>query len=261
VPSVSISTVASVSTSASIGGDRQLASALMDESKAWRAMREEFTKEIEDKTEDIIKEHAGQLFPGLIVETANTFRVTRDADFEIAEDEAEDLLTEIAEHLKIIRWGSAAVRLEISSRMEKEMIEFLKNSLELQDDDIYIHDRPLNLPDFMQMMKLDIRHLKDKPFQTRIPSEFRNEELSVFDVLKAKDVMVHHPYDSFTNSVLKMLSEAASDENVLAIKITLYRIGMNSPVVAALKKAAENGKDVTAFVELKARFDEENNII
>jgi polyphosphate kinase len=211
--------------------------------------------------EDIIKEHAGQLFPGLIVETANTFRVTRDADFEIAEDEAEDLLTEIAEHLKIIRWGSAAVRLEISSRMEKEMIEFLKNSLELQDDDIYIHDRPLNLPDFMQMMKLDIRHLKDKPFQTRIPSEFRNEELSVFDVLKAKDVMVHHPYDSFTNSVLKMLSEAASDENVLAIKITLYRIGMNSPVVAALKKAAENGKDVTAFVELKARFDEENNII
>ena len=211
--------------------------------------------------EHVIRAHAGELFPGLEVLSTNTFRVTRDADFEIAEDEAEDLLTEIAEHLKIIRWGSAAVRLEVCAEMKNEMVEFLRTSLELEPEDVYVHKRPLNMPDFMSMLKIDRRYLKDIPFKTRVLPELRDETNNIFDVIKSKDLIVHHPYDSFTNSVLRLLNEAAEDRNVLAIKITLYRVGMNSPVVAALKRAAEHGKSVTAFVELKARFDEENNII
>jgi len=211
--------------------------------------------------EHVIRAHAEELFPGLEVLSTSTFRVTRDADYEIAEDEAEDLLTEIAEHIKITKWGSAAVRLEVCSEMDSEMIEFLRTSLELEHDDVYIHKRPLNMPDFMSLLKIDKRTLKDIPFQTRVLPELRDETNNIFDVIRNKDLIVHHPYDSFTNSVLRLLNEASEDKNVLAIKITLYRVGSNSPVVAALKRAAENGKDVTAFVELKARFDEENNII
>ncbi|MFC2132099.1 polyphosphate kinase 1 [Bacteroidota bacterium] len=211
--------------------------------------------------EQVISANANELFPGLKIETTNTFRMTRDADFEIAEDEAEDLLTEIAEHLKIIRWGSAAVKLEVCSNMNEEMVEFLRKSLSLEYNDIYVHKRPLNISDFLELLKIDKRDLKDKPFQTRVLPEFRGEGISAFDVIRNKDILVHHPFDSFTNSVLKLLNEASEDPNVLTIKITLYRVGMNSPVVTALKRAAENGKNVTAFVELKARFDEENNII
>jgi polyphosphate kinase len=211
--------------------------------------------------EQIIKANAEVLFPGYKIISTSTFRVTRDADYEIAEDEAEDLLQEIAENIKLRRWGSAAVRLEVSSNMDSEMVEFLRDSLDLEPNDIYYHKRPLNMSDFMQMLKIDKRDLKDKPFKTRILPEFRHEATSAFEIMKNKDILVHYPFDSFTNSILKLLNEAADDKDVLAIKITLYRVGMNSPVVAALKRAAENGKDVTAFVELKARFDEENNII
>jgi polyphosphate kinase len=211
--------------------------------------------------EQIIKAHGEMLFPGLEIEASNTFRVTRDADIEIAEDEAEDLLMEIAEQIKHRKWGRAAVRLEVSVNMPQFLVNLLMQALDLDYNDVYAHSRPLNLPDFMELTSLRLRNLKDKPFQTRILPELLDESISIFDVLKNKDLMVHHPYDSFTNSVLRFMNEAATDPNVLAIKITLYRTGMNSPVVAALKQAAENGKDVTAFVELKARFDEENNII
>lgn len=211
--------------------------------------------------EQIIKANADIVFPGLAIDAVNAFRVTRDADIEIAEDEAEDLLKEIAEQVKLRRWGTAAVRLEVSANMPEYLSEYLMNSLDIDESDMYTHDRPLKLPDFMDLLKLDIRHLKDKPFQTRILPELRFEGVSIFDVIKKRDIMVQHPYDSFTNSVLRYVDEAADDPDVLAIKITLYRTGLNSPVVAALKRAAENGKNVTAFVELKARFDEENNII
>lgn len=211
--------------------------------------------------EHIIKANAHVIFPGLTVEAVNAFRVTRDADIEIAEDEAEDLLKEIAEQVKLRRWGTAAVRLEVSANMPEYLAGHLMRSLDIDESDMYIHNRPLKLPDFMDLLKLDIRHLKDKPFQTRILPELRFEGLSIFEVMRKKDLLVQHPYDSFTNSVLKYIDEAADDPDVYAIKITLYRTGLNSPVVAALKRAAENGKDVTAFVELKARFDEENNII
>lgn len=213
------------------------------------------------RLEQVVKAYASILFPGLEVEFANTFRVTRDADIEISEDEAEDLLLEISEQVKHRKWETAAVRLEVSDDMPAYMVTSLMKSLDLQPDDVYSHNRPLHLPDLLQLLKLDIRHLKDTPFQTRTPKEFLKDGAELFDVLRKKDILVHHPFDSFTNSVLKFLSTAATCPDVVAIKITLYRAGMNSPIVAALKQAAENGKQVTAFVELKARFDEENNII
>jgi polyphosphate kinase len=211
--------------------------------------------------EHIIISFADIIFPGLKPETANTFRVTRDADFEIAEDEAEDLLSEIAEQVKQRNWGKAAVRLEVTAKMPDYLVNLLKNALELDSDDVYIHDRPLNLVDFMELMKLDKRNIKDIPFVSKKISEFSGDSKAMFDYLKKNEVMVHHPFDSFTGSVLKFITDAACDPDVLAIKITLYRTGSNSEVVESLKKAAENGKIVTAFVELKARFDEEKNIV
>jgi len=211
--------------------------------------------------EQVVKINAESLFPGLIIEATNTFRVTRDADIEIAEDEAEDLLTEIAEEIKKRKWGTAPVRLEVSSNMPDYLLNILIKSLDIEQNDVYIHNRPLHLPDFMFLTKLDKRHLKFIPFQTRILPELLSQDTSIFEVIAKKDLLVHLPYDSFTNSVLRFLTEAVQDPKVIAIKITLYRTGLDSPIVAQLKKAAENGKDVTAFVELKARFDEENNII
>lgn len=210
--------------------------------------------------EQIIKAFADVLFPGLEVTASNTFRVTRDADIEIAEDEAEDLLSEIAVQIKQRRWGRAPVRLEVSSNMSQDLVVLLMESLDLEPIDVYYINRPLNLSDFMKLTKLEFRQLKDAPFATRNPTELQNDTNCIFTAIAKQDIMVHHPFDSFTNSVLKFIEKAADDPNVLAIKITLYRAGLNSPIVAALKRAAEAGKHVTAFVELKARFDEENNI-
>jgi len=211
--------------------------------------------------EDVIIENSEILFPGYEIITANTFRVTRDADIEIADDEAEDLLKEVAEQIKLRSWGTAAVRLEINANMPDYLVGILKKAIEIDDDYVYTLNRPLKLPDFMELSKIDIHHLKDVPFQANIISDLASEDSNIFDTISKKDILVHRPFDSFTQSVLKFLNTAASDSKVVAINITLYRVGMNSPVVEALKRAAENGKDVTAFVELKARFDEENNII
>lgn len=210
--------------------------------------------------EELIKAFATELFPGFDIIAASTFRVTRDADIEIAEDEADDLISELAEQLKQRNWERAAVRLEVSSDMPEYLVNLLMNALELEPNDIYVHDRPLNLGDFMQLNKLDLWHIKDIPFQSYVPPEFSEENI-IFDELKKKDFIMHHPFDSFSHTILKFISDAAEDKDVLAIKITLYRTGMNSDIVEALKKAAINGKYVTAFVELKARFDEEKNII
>lgn len=211
--------------------------------------------------EHIIISFADIIFPGLKTEAANTFRVTRDADFEIAEDEAEDLLSEIAEQVKQRNWGRAAVRLEVTAKMPDYLANLLMKALELEPDDVYIHDRPLNLSDFMELMKLDIRNIKDIPFVSRKIPEFSSDSDTMYDYLKKNDVLVHHPFDSFTSTTVKLISDAACDPDVLAIKVTLYRAGSNSEVVESLKKAADNGKSVTAFVELKARFDEAKNII
>lgn len=211
--------------------------------------------------EEVVKSFASILFPGLEIDQISTFRITRDADIEIAEDEAEDLMVEISEQIKQRRMGTAVVRLEVDSQMPRSLNNFLAKSLEIDSNDIYVLNRPLNLPDFMQLLKIDIRHLKDLPFKTRVLNDFKVEGPALFDAMRKKDHIIHLPFDSFTNSVLKLINTAADDPAVLAIKMTLYRVGMNSPIVAALIRAAENGKEVTAFVELKARFDEANNII
>lgn len=211
--------------------------------------------------EEVIKANAEHLFPGLEIHSAYNFRVTRDADIEIAEDEAEDLLQEINEQLKIRKWGMDAVRLEVGVKMPAELLNLITNYLELTREDVYIHKRPLNIPDFMKLLELDCPELKDKPFVPNVVKEFQSKNKSIFQAISEQDFLVHHPYDSFSNSVLKFLNEASVDPDVVVIKITLYRTGKKSPVIEALKRAAENGKSVIAFVELKARFDEENNIV
>ncbi len=210
--------------------------------------------------EDLIQEFSFLLFPGMNIITTNTFRVTRDADIEVAEDEAEDLISEIASLLKTRHWGKAAVRLEHSSRLPKYLSRFLMSTLKLQPDDIYIIDRPLGLSDFMFLYSLDIRKLKYKPFAPANFKPFTKAGNNVFAMIKKSDYLLHHPYESFDSSVLKFIDEASTDPDVAAIKITLYRTNKDSDIVRALMRAADNGKFVTALVELKARFDEEKNI-
>lgn len=212
-------------------------------------------------TEALIKKFAYYLFPGLEIITSNTFRVTRDADIELAEDEAGDLLQEIEELIKNRKWKKAPVRLEVSNNMPIYLVEMLKEFLDLDNNDIFYLDRPLKLSDFIQILNLDIQELKDPPLKTKIPKQFSEENISVFEAIRKQDILVHHPFDSFADSTVKFINRASEDNQVIAIKITLYRVGSNSIIVEALKKAALNGKEVTAFVELKARFDEENNII
>ncbi|HOV91866.1 MAG TPA: polyphosphate kinase 1 [Candidatus Kapabacteria bacterium] len=211
--------------------------------------------------EEIIKANAFKIFPGMQILGAYNFRVTRDADIEIAEDEAEDLLHEISEHIRERRWGMQPVRLELNPNFPNELLDFILEYLGLSEEDVYVYSRPLNLPDFMVLLRLDLPALKDQPFTTRIIKEFQGDNGAIFEAISQKDYLVHHPYDSFSNSVLRFLNIASTDPDVLLIKITLYRTDSNSPILEALKLAAENGKSVTAFVELKARFDEENNIV
>ncbi len=208
--------------------------------------------------EEIIKAKVGALFPGHKVRLAHEFRLTRNADIEIAEDEADDLLQVIEDEIRKRRWGDA-VRLEVNSSMPRQWQAFLQETLGLHQDDIYEVCNYLNVGDFMELALLEIPELRDKPFNTRLPSEYRGEA-DIFSVVRQQDVLIHHPFHSF-DAVLNLIEQAADDPDVLAIKQTLYRVGSRSPVVAALARAAGNGKLVTALVELKARFDEENNIV
>ncbi|NQW30086.1 MAG: polyphosphate kinase 1 [Ignavibacteria bacterium] len=210
--------------------------------------------------EEIIRANAPLLFPGLKLKESHMFRVTRDADVEIADDEANDLITAVTEGISHRRWGTDAVRLEINSGMPRFLLSTLLTSLELTQHDVYVKAIPFNLPDFLQLMKIEKKRLKFPPFTSHIVSEFASESGNIFDALKESDILVHHPFDSFTNSVVKFIKQGADDPQVLAIKITLYRAGGWSPVIEALKRAAGKGKSVTAFVELMARFDEETNI-
>jgi len=209
--------------------------------------------------EEIIAANAAALFPGLEVLSAYTFRVTRDADIEIAEDEAEDLLTMMEERVRARRWGEA-VRLEVDSSTPEHVRKILMESLELGPLDLYETHGPRNIVDFMALYRLDYRELKDRPFNSHVVEGFRDEDRSIFSVIRSGSVLLHHPFDSFT-CVVDFLTAAARDPKVLAIKQTLYRAGGDSAIVAALAEAAERGKQVTALVELKARFDEENNIV
>lgn len=210
--------------------------------------------------EEIIRANAPLLFPGLKLKESHMFRVTRDAEVEIADDEANDLITAVTEGISHRRWGTDAVRLEINSGMPRYLLSTLLSSLDLVQSDVYVKAIPFNLPDFLQLMKIERKRLKFSPLTSHVVPEFASDSGNIFDTLKETDILVHHPFDSFTNSVVKFIKQGADDPHVLAIKITLYRAGGWSPVIEALKRAASKGKSVTAFVELMARFDEETNI-
>jgi len=207
--------------------------------------------------EDLIEAHLDDLFPGMTVVGASSFRVTRDADLEIREEEANDLLRSVAENISRRRFG-AAVRLEVQSDCGKEVGLLLRSQLELDEDDVYELDGPLCGTDLLAIPRLDKPELKDVPLVPASRTLFSRKG-EAFERIREGDVLLHHPYDSF-DPVLRFLEDAASDPEVLAIKMTLYRTGADSPVVAALARAAENGKQVAVLVELQARFDEEKNI-
>lgn len=206
---------------------------------------------------DIIGANLPKLFPGMEVLEAHTFRVTRDADIDVREDEAEDLLRALQKELRKRRFG-APVRLEISREMPEQMIGYLMESIGIEPDDVYVVDGPLNVQDLNELYELDRPQLKNRPLQTIIPAAL-TERKSIFDAIKQRDVLLHHPYTDYS-VVIDFIRAAAVDPNVLAIKICLYRTGAQSEIAEVLRQAGEMGKQVTALIELKARFDEENNI-
>jgi polyphosphate kinase len=208
--------------------------------------------------EDVIRAKLPALFPGHTVGRVHGFRITRNADIGIAEDEADDLLQVIEDEVRRRRWGDA-VRLEVLADMPAQWRETLRRTLRLTPADVFEISNHLNVSDFLELATLPIPELRDPPLTTRLPSEYRPHD-TVFDAVRAGDILLHHPFHAF-DAVLDLLEQAADDPHVLAIKQTLYRVGRESPVVAALARAAGNGKLVTALVELKARFDEENNIV
>lgn len=207
--------------------------------------------------EEVIAANLDLLFPGMEVLAAYPFRVTRDADPEIEEDEAADLLPAIQESVRKRFFGSA-VRLEVDAAMPEALRGTLARNLGLAPFQVYAKQAPMGMADLMQLTKVDRPDLKDAPFQPAKPAVLTTGE-SIFSILRRRDLLLYHPYDSFA-PVIDLLREAAEDPAVLAIKQTLYRVGPDAPVVAALMRARENGKQVAALVELKARFDEENNI-
>ena len=207
--------------------------------------------------EEIIEANIQALFPGMNPGPCHRFRVTRDADIELREEEAQDLLSSIEEELRRRKFGTP-VRLEVSPDMPAEMIEYLTTSLGLEGEDVYVFDGPLHLQDLMSLYDIDRLDLKDPVFTPSMPEWFEEYD-SIFDAIRERDRLLHHPYDSY-DSVTGFINQAVDDEDVVAIKICLYRTGPDSPIPPALIRAAEQGKQVTALIELKARFDEEHNI-
>ncbi len=210
--------------------------------------------------EQVILRNIHKVFTGYTIAGLAVYRVTRSADFNIDEDESGDLLHEIEKQLKERRRGHA-VDLEIDKGADRRLLDKLRNELELEEDDIYLTDGPLDLSFLMKMYGIPgFDALKEHSYASPQPvPEFEGAD-DMFEVIRNGDVLMHHPYESFT-PVVDFISRAASDPDVLAIKQTLYRVSGNSPIIKALARAAENGKQVTVLVELKARFDEENNIV
>jgi len=206
---------------------------------------------------DLVKANLHLLFPGVEVVEAHRFRVTRDTDIELQEDEADDLLRVIEENIRQRRFGQV-VRMEVESSMPEYMLDTLIENLRINREDVHISDGPIGLSDVISLYKLPLHQLKDKPFYPVLPKTFETDE-DIFTIIKQKDILLHHPYHSFT-PVIEFIKQAARDPEVLAIKQTLYRVGSDSPIIKALIEAVERGKQVAVLVELKARFDEENNI-
>jgi polyphosphate kinase len=207
--------------------------------------------------EDLISANLGMLFPGMEVIESYAFRVTRNADIEIQEDEAEDLIRSIEESIRQRRFGSV-VRVGVQNTMPDRIKDILVENLEVTPHEVYRLRPPLGLSHLAALMKVPRPDLKDPPLHPASPlGEDENDD--IFAAIRRNDIMLHHPYDSFA-PVVQFIRSAARDPNVLAIKQTLYRIGKESPLVPLFIEAAENGKQVAVLVELKARFDEENNI-
>jgi polyphosphate kinase len=207
--------------------------------------------------EQVLIANLSALFPQMQLLEAHPFRVLRDADLEIQELEAYDLLETVEQSLSRRRFGSA-VALFVNPGMTAHLRDLLVRNLELDAEDVYDVEGPLGLSDLLELYKIDRGDLKDPPFVPRVPPALRKNS-NIFYAIQQGDILLHHPFDSFT-PVGDFIRAAAADEDVLAIKQTLYRVGSHSPIVGALLEAAEAGKQVAVLVELKARFDEENNI-
>ncbi|MGM0873398.1 MAG: RNA degradosome polyphosphate kinase [Bacillota bacterium] len=211
--------------------------------------------------EDVLSYFINKLFKGYKVVSVSVFRITRNADMTIHEEGARDLLKEIEKELKKRKWG-AAVRLEIQHKgFDQNILRYLTEELEIHQNDVYEIDGPLDLTILFGFYKEMAKIREHLVFETLIPQPPRDiaSDKDIFDKVSEQDVFLHHPYESF-EPVVEFVSDAADDPDVLAIKQTLYRVSGDSPVIDALKRAAENGKQVTVLVELKARFDEENNV-
>jgi polyphosphate kinase len=211
--------------------------------------------------EELIAAFLSVLFPGLEIVEHHAFRITRNADFEVEEDRDEDLLQALERELARRRFGSP-VRLEVADDMTENMLELLLRELDVHPGDVIEVPGLLDLSSLWQIYGVDRPDLKDPPFVPATPPAFGERETpkSIFSTLRDGDVLVHHPYDSFSTTVQRFIEQAAADPNVLAIKQTLYRTSGDSPIVSALIDAAEAGKQVVALVEIKARFDEQANI-
>ena len=224
--------------------------------------------------EQVVAFNLQLLFPGMTVEGHYFFRVTRDADLELRDLEADDLMEALQQGLRKRRMGGEVVRLEVADEMPDAVVDLLLEGTGVEPADLYRINGPLGLDDLMSLMAVPLPKLKDKPHRGRTPAalaraqkslledgSIKAEEFeSIFSVLRRGDVLLQHPFDLFSTSVEEFINQAADDPSVLAIKMTLYRVSKDSPIIAALIRAAENGKQVMALVELKARFDEDNNI-
>lgn len=213
--------------------------------------------------EQVIAAHLDQLFLGMEIVEAHTFRVTRNEDLEVEEDDAENLLTAMEADL-LRRRFDPAVRLEIAEDVSQSVLEFLTERLEITDSDVFRLPEPLDLTGLNDLHELDLLHLKYPKYVPVTPRGLAEYESAsagdIFASIRNHDVLLHHPYDSLSTSVLHFIATAAKDEDVLAIKQTLYRTSGDSPIVSSLIEAAQSGKQVVAIVEIKARFDEEANI-
>ena len=210
--------------------------------------------------EQIIQRNIHKLFLNYDIICCYPFRIGRNADLSIDEDEAEDLLKEIEKQLKRRQWGQA-IRLSIEKGFDKRLLKILTRELKVEEDEIYTIDGPLDLTFLMKLYGIDgFDYLKEHGYKSPAPVAQLPSDRNIFECIREGDILMHHPYESF-DPVVRFVETAASDPQVLAIKQTLYRVSGNSPIIAALAKAADNGKQVSVLVELKARFDEENNIV
>ena len=207
--------------------------------------------------EELIDANLHSVFPSMRLSKSFLFRVTRDADVEIRDDFAPDLLGRLKASLRERRFGNA-VRLEVSASMPQYMIEYLTKSLKIESDDVYVMGGILGIGDLTYLYGQDKPELRDPPISMTVPAPLSKKK-HFFENIRKQDILLHHPYTDYT-TITEFVQTAARDPKVLAIKMCLYRTGKNSPIPEALIEASEHGKQVTAIVEIKARFDEQNNI-